>query len=477
MRRFFLTTFSFLMALSLQAKVELPSIFSDNMVLQQKQDVAVWGKASGKKLTITPGWTKKKTVVTPDQDGKWFVRIPTPEAGGPYEITFDDGQKLTLHNVLVGEVWFCGGQSNMEMPMKGFEAQPVENAAGPIMRAKASVPIRICSIPNQKAAAPLSECKGSWKENLPETVASTSAVAYFFALRMQEILEVPIGLLISDWGGSVIEAWMSREVIENQFPGEFDTSYLDGGDVKSRKNAETVCALYNAMVAPLVPFSFKGMIWYQGESNRRLPEQYTRLQVAYVQMMRDLFQNPEAPFYFVQIAPYPYGKYGDLFTSGYFYEAQQKAQAQIPHSGIVPTVDLGAANTIHPPKKQEIGDRLAYLALVNDYGRKGINPVAPTYKSVEFKGAEAIVSFDVDRLGLSPMKTAIGGFELAGEDRVFHPATATVDKNTVTVTSEEVSAPLAVRYCFRNWGEGTLWNSDGIPLLPFRTDAWDDLGE
>lgn len=477
MKRVVLVTLALFAAASLQAKVELPSIFSDNMVLQQKENVAIWGTATGKKVTVTATWSKKKTVVTPDAEGKWFTRIATPAAGGPYEITVSDGEKCTLHNVLIGEVWFCSGQSNMEMPLKGFEGQPVEHGVDYILKASPKVPIRICNIRNKKAAVPLTVSEGSWKENTPANVAKTSAAAYFFACKMQEILDVPIGLLIADWGGSAIEAWLPRDLIENNFSGEFDTSFLDTGDIADRKVGSNCCVLFNGMVAPLIPFTFRGMLWYQGETNRGRPEQYVRLQTAYVKMMRELFQNPDAPFYFVQIAPYPYSQYARLFTSGYFYEAQQKTLELIPHSGMAPTLDLGSFFTIHPPKKMEVGNRLAYLALVNDYGLEGIDPVAPSYKSVEFKGAEALVAFDTDKLGLSPRMTPLDGFELAGEDRVFHPATAKADKNIVTVTSEEVCAPVAVRYCFRNWSTGTLFNAYGIPALPFRTDNWNDLKE
>jgi sialate O-acetylesterase len=475
MKRVLILSAALLAAVSLQAKVELPSIFGDNMVLQQKENVAVWGTATGKKVTISTTWSKQKTVVTPSSDGKWFARIATPQAGGPYEVTISDGEKTVLHNVLIGEVWFCGGQSNMEMPMRGWAGQPVEHSTDYILKAKPSVPIRVIKIPKRNSTRPLPLPEGSWKENTPENVGKASAVAYFFACKLQEILEVPVGIIDCDWGGSSIETWIPQETVAKEFAGEFDLSFLDkdGLDPKDHKSP---CVVYNGMVAPLVPFTFRGMLWYQGESNRGRHAQYVRLQDAYVRKMRELFQNPDAPFYFVQIAPYAYSNPRG-FKSGYFFEAQQKTLAVIPRSGMAPTVDLGNRTFIHPPKKLEVGNRLAYLALVNDYGLKGINPVAPAYQSVEFKGAEAIITVKADGPGLLPAKVPVGGFEIAGEDRVFHPATATAYKNVVTVTCDEVPNPVAVRYCFRNWGEGTLWNSDGIPLLPFRTDGWDDLGE
>ena len=310
-------------------------------------------------------------------------------------------------------------------------------------------------------------------ENRPEVVYETSATAYFFARQMYDVLQVPIGIITADKGGSTIEAWLSRDILEKEFPGEFDTSILDTGDIE-QMNVKTPTIYYNGMLSPIFPFTFKGILWYQGESNRGRHDQYVRLQTRLVQMLREEFQNPDAPFYFVQIAPHAYSN-GDNFKSGYFYEAQQKTLALIPHSGIVPTVDLGNYHFIHPPKKMEVGNRLAMLALVNDYGIKGVNPVAPSYQSVVFQDGKAIVTVQTDEVGLLPAKVPVGGFEIAGADQVFHPAEAVAYKNEVTVSSPEVSDPVAVRYCFRNWGEGSLFNASGFPLLPFRTDNWDEL--
>ena len=357
------------------AKVTLPSFFSDNMVFQQNSQAAVWGRTdSGKKVTIKPSWKSSKTVAVPDKDGNWSATIQTPSAGGPYEVVISDGEKITLHNVLVGEVWFCSGQSNMEMPMRGFRSQPVEGAADVIMSAKPDRQIRMCRINRKASLTPVTECEGSWKENTPEAVASTSATAYWFALRLQEMLGVPVGLLISEWGASTIETWMDRETISTLFSGEFDLSFLDGKELPRLKH-QTPCTLFNGQINPLIPFTFKGMLWYQGESNRYRPEQYVRLQKEYVAMMRRLFRNPDAPFYFVQIAPYRQEGEED-FTSGYFCEAQQKSLEVIPHSGMATTMDVGECGCIHPRRKKQVGDRLANLALVNDYGFKGINPVA-----------------------------------------------------------------------------------------------------
>lgn len=462
-----------ILSLPAEAKVVLPSFFSDNMVLQQKAQVAVWGSTDkGKKVVVCPSWSKKRYTAKPQSDGKWFIRIPTPEAGGPYSISFNDGDKTVIENVLIGEVWYCSGQSNMEMPMKGFGSQPVEGAVDLIISANPSLPIRMCTIKRKASLKPLDTCDGSWEENTPQAVAKTSAAAYFFALRLQKALGVPVGLLITDWGGTPIEAWMSREALEMEVPGEFDLSFLDGETMPERP-AKKPCTLFNGQVVPLAPFTFKGMLWYQGEDNRKRAEQYSRLQPAYVKMMRETFKNPDAPFYFVQIAPYKYSN-PEKFTNGFFYEMQEKTLSLIPNSGMAATVDVGEFGTIHPCKKKEVGDRLALLALTETYGVKGIEAKSPSYKSVAFEGGKAVVSMNVGPMGLSPMGQDLTGFELAGEDRQFHPASARVkDGSKLIVSSPDVPNPQAVRYCWRNWSVGTVFNGFGIPALPFRTDSWE----
>ena len=478
MRRFFLPlALALIGAFQLGATVTLPSFISDNMVLQQNTDAAIWGWTdSGKDVVITTTWTGVKFSATPDENGKWMVKLPTPSAGGPYKIFISDGSKserVELKNVLIGEVWFCSGQSNMEMPVRGFNGQPVKGSTDFILGAKPKTPIRMCTIHKRGALKPAYECEGSWTENTPEAAAVTSAAAYFFALKLQEVLDVPVGILITDWGGSTIETWMTREVISDKFKGEFNLDFLDGTELP-QQIMQTPCTLFNGQVAPLIPFTFKGMIWYQGESNRGRREQYIRLQKEYVSMMRDLFENPEAPFYFVQIAPYYYGN-PDAWDSGCFCEAQEKSLDVIPHSGMVTTLDIGEYATIHPSQKKEIGFRLAYLALFNDYGVKGVNPVAPKYESVVFEDGNATITFKNDPSGLAPGEVDLAGFEIAGADKVFHPAIGRVKGwgNKVVVSSPNVPDPVAVRYCFRNWGVGTLFNAYGIPVGPFRTDNWD----
>ena len=459
----------------LSAKVTLPPVIGDNMVLQQQTSAAIFGKAEpGKTVTVKTSWNKKKvSAVADSQTGRWLVRVQTPAAGGPYEITISDGDKTVLKDVLIGEVWFASGQSNMEMPMKGYNSQPAQNGTKYIVGAKASRPIRICNIKKHASIAVQDSCAGSWEKNTPNAVAVTSATAYFFADALQDAMDVPVGIIVSSWGGSAIETWMKRELFEKEYP-EVDLRHLDGKrPLKQRKHHEP-CMLYNGQVAPLIPFTFKGIIWYQGEQNRPNPDMYVRLQRSYVEMMRTDFQVPDAPFYCVQIAPYPYDN-GRKTHSGYFCEAQQKSVQGMKHAGYVTTTDIGEYGTIHPCRKQEVGQRLAWLALRNDYGMDAIEAIAPYSKIVEFHDGKGFVQMKVDGLGLSPMGAEIPGFEIAGPDRKFVPAKAMRDNrrnDVVVVWSDDVPEPVAIRYCWRNWSVGGLYNNFGIPAGPFRTEDW-----
>lgn len=464
-----------LSCLTAQAKVELPSVIADNMVLQRETEVALWGKAKpSHKVVVSPSWTRSKTVVTSDADGRWSAKLATPAAGGPYSITFSDGDKVVVDNVLIGEVWFASGQSNMEMPVRGFNGQPVEGSADVIFGARRDTPIRMCTVRRRVSATPLEKCDAKWLENTPDAVAATSAVAYFFALCLQNALDVPVGVLISDWGGTGIEPWMSRETLQAEFPGEVPLDHLDAPELP-KMSQYRACTLFNGMVAPLIPFTFKGMIWYQGESNRGFAELYCRLHPSYVKMMRRLWNNDRMPFYFVQIAPYCFKGSAWDNTAARLMEAQARSMEDIPHSGMVVTADIGQPWCIHPAKKKEVGQRLAALALKKDYGMPLWGAESPMLDKWEVRDdGKILLSFINNDSGLGPVNEDIEAFEVAGEDRVFHPATGRVQKGyaTILVTCPEVSAPVAVRYGFHNYAPGVFHNGAGLPLAPFRTDDW-----
>ena len=444
-------------------------------IFQQQTNAALWGKASPySKVVITTTWSKEKTVVKTGYDGKWSARISTPVAGGPYEITFNDGEKLTIKNVLIGEVWICSGQSNMAQQMKGYMGQPVEGAVDLISEADASVPIRSCNLERKMAFTPEYECAAVWYVNDPIGVAEASAVAYFFAQKIYKILRVPVGIINVSWGGTPIESWMNPELLRKEFDGEIDLSHLDNKKLPKVKPYQTAAVLYNGMLHSIIPYTAKGFLWYQGCHNRMRYEQYKRLQPAFVKMLREEWGDENMPFYFTQIAPYQYDD-PDKPYAGYMMWAQAQTLKMIPHSGMATTHDAGEKVCIHPAKKKPVGDRLAYLALANDYGIKGIDAKAPMPTGMEFKDGAALVTFECGEMGLGPINQELDGFELSGEDRVFHPAFAVVqkDRKSISVTSPEVANPIAVRYGMKNWSRATLFNNFGIPASPFRSDDWE----
>ena len=458
------------------AKVDLPPIFADNMVLQQQTDAAVWGKAKpNAKVVITTTWSKAKTVVTAGNDGKWFTRVATPVAGGPYEITFNDGEKLTLKNVLIGEVWICSGQSNMYQKMKGYIGQPTNGSVDLILDAKPFTPIRSCNVKQVPSIKPEARCECTWYVNDPVGVSEASAVAYFFAKRIYDALGVPVGVINASWGGTPIRSWMSREVLEAEFASEIDLSHYQKGELSKKKPQSCGGALYNGMLYSLIPFTAKGFLWYQGCNDRNRPELYKRLQPAFVKMLRKDWQNDKMPFYFTQIAPYQYDD--PMARNGAFMMwAQAQTLETIPYSGMATTHDAGELVCIHPANKKAVGDRLAYLALANDYGVKGIDAKAPMPKNIKFENGAAYVDFECGAMGISPINKELSGcFELAGEDKVFYPAVAMIqkDRRSIKVTSPQVTAPVAVRYGMRNWSEALLFNNFGIPASPFRSDDWE----
>ena len=461
--------------LTASAKVSLHPIFGDNMVLQRECQVRIWGEADANaKVVLKASWEKRSVshTATADSDGRWSMMVPTPQAGGPYEVRVECGaDKVEIGNVLIGEVWLCSGQSNMEMPIKGFNNQMVEESAKTIMGAKERVPIRMCTLKHFTAKTPQYACRtNGWLTNTPESVATTSATAYFFAKHLQEILEVPVGVIISAWGGTMVESWMSQQRLA-EFEG-IDLSHLANGN-KEERPQDKPAMIYNGMIAPLEPFTIKGFLWYQGESNRHNPEQYRWLMKSFAEQLREGWGSEALPFFYVQIAPYKYDG-PDMFSGAMIREAQMHNLKDIPNSGMVVTMDIGDAWCIHPAKKSEVGQRLAWLALTDTYGHKYIYSHSPVYEGVRFSGGKAYVTFDVEGLCLGPYGHNVEGFEIAGEDRVFYPAKASTQraKNSVVVHAHEVPNPVAVRYCFKNVAEATVFNNFGLPVSPFRTDDW-----
>jgi sialate O-acetylesterase len=448
------------------SKVVFPSIIGDNMVLQRQSMALLWGTATNNAtVTIQTSWNKKIYKTTAGANGKWNVSVGTPAAGGPFTISFSDGQLITLKNILIGEVWLCSGQSNMEMPVKGFRNQPILNS-NEIAANSENPNIRMFLLEKAISRTPLDTCKGSWTESNAATSRQFSAVGFQFAQMLQEKLKVPVGIIGTYWGGTPIQAWMDESSLksfpEMKIPVPGDTARLS-------PNAPT--SLYNAMINPVVGFSLKGFLWYQGESNVGIYPSYERMMQSMVGEWRKLWKNDSLTFYYVQIAPYTYGA-DTARRSAYLRETQLKASASIPNAGMAVAMDVGTQRGIHPPDKTTISKRLLYLALAKTYHKQGIVFSGPVYKSMKVDSSRINISFDFAENGLSSFGKELSNFEVAGADKIFYPAIAKITNTGITVQSDKVKEPVAVRYGFRDWVVGDLYNNEGLPASSFRTDDW-----
>ncbi|HYH56096.1 MAG TPA: sialate O-acetylesterase, partial [Anseongella sp.] len=460
-----LTALLLLLAGGAMAEIHLPAIIGSNMVLQRQSDVALWGRANANaQVVVTTSWNHRRYTAKADAAGKWRLKVQTPAAGGPYEIWFSDGKELKLTNILIGEVWVCSGQSNMEMPLKGYRNQPVLHANE--ILSKAGQPrLRLFHLERAASATELFDCTGSWEVSSALAAADFSAVGFQFGKKLQEVLGVPVGIIQSAWGGTPIEAWTDKaslvSVPDVEVP--FPSDSVPAGRLVST-------CLYNGMIAPMAGFGIKGFLWYQGEANRARPGQYAQLMEAMVKGWRKKWSNDSLPFYYVQIAPYGYP--AGAGTVPYLREAQLKALDLIPFSGMAVSTDVGNSETIHPADKTTIAQRLLYWALARAYGMEGIACQGPVYRSKEAKESKLLLKFDHAPRGLTSFDQPLSAFEIAGADRQFYPAKAVITKDGVLVHSDKVNAPVAARYAFSDRAEGRLYNTAGLPASPFRTDDW-----
>jgi sialate O-acetylesterase len=453
------------------AKVILPAFFSDGMVLQQQADAALWGWAkAGATIKINTSWNKKNYTATADGNGKWNIKLATPVAGGPHVITISDGETLTIKNILIGEVWLCSGQSNMEMPMKGFKDQPIYGSNDAVFNST-NDQIRIYTVPRAVERMTKDTTKTSfWKNANPENISNFSAVGYYFGRILQQQLKVPVALILDAYSGSPAEAFMSAESLK-AFP-EIAIPSANGTEKLSNKNATT---LYNGMIHPFAGYTIKGCIWYQGESNYERPDQYEKLFPAMVQLWRNEWGQGNFPFYFAQIAPFVYnynGTHTEKMNSAYLRDAQRKSLTAIPASGMIVLMDAGDEKTIHPFNKEIAGKRFAYLALGDTYQYKGFGYQSPLYDSLSVTGNVVTIKFKNASNGLTSYTKPLTQFEIAGADKTFYPAQAVVVRGNVQVSSPMVATPVAVRYAFKDFIVGELFSVEGYPVSSFRTDGW-----
>jgi sialate O-acetylesterase len=498
-----------------RAEVKLHGLFTDNMVLQRDTAVPVWGWADeGERVTVH---FRGQHVTTFAKGGTWMVRLGRLKAGGPDDLYVSGKNTVTLQNVLVGEVWVASGQSNMEWPMRSSENAPAHIAAS------ANPMIRLYTVPKLKADAPMDNVAAAWQDCGPATLSNFSAVAYYFARDLQRALGVPVGIIHTSWGGSPAEVWMSERVLSlnNDYKRDILEAYAGqmkkfeatlaqfvteeeqakkAGKPFNRRRPGTPwkpSTLYNGMIAPLFPYAIQGAIWYQGESNAGRAWQYRTLFADMIRNWRRDWNQGDFPFLLVQLAPFK-----DIKTEpgdsdwAELREAQALATRVLKNVGMAVITDVGEEKDIHPRKKEPVGARLALAARAIAYGERVVGS-GPTFKNMKVKGSKAILSFDNVGSGLvsrpahpadvrklrgnGPLDvtyslTAGGveeplvGFAIAGADGKFVWANAVIEDNKVVVSSPQVPKPVAVRYGWADYPVVNLWNKDGMPASPFRTD-------
>tara|TARA_B100000809_G_scaffold263627_1_gene317345 strand:- start:26867 stop:28267 length:1401 start_codon:yes stop_codon:yes gene_type:complete len=448
------------------SQTKLASFFSDHMVLQQNEKASLWGKDKPKqKIKIETSWGEIISTKT-DKAGNWIVKVQTPKAGGPYTIEIEGSDKIKLNDVFIGEVWLCSGQSNMEMTVKGNRNQPINGSQEAILNGNNNQ-IRVFTVKKNSSLTPIDNLTGDWKIASNLTIGNFSAVAYFFGNQIHKTTQVPVGLIVTSWGGSRAEAWTDQATLKEfksvKFPTEIPTKGIQ----------QTPTLLYNAMINPLVGYTIKGAIWYQGESNRKHASEYAQLMTSMVSSWRTKWNQGDFPFYFVQIAPFNY--WGET-NSAFLREAQLNTLQLLKNSGMAVTLDIGDVNCIHPREKRKVGERLAYWALAKEYGIQGIEYSGPTYKSMTVNASTVKITFDNVTNGISSYGKEVTGFEIAGEDKVFHKAKGKIEraKGVVSLNSDKVTKPIAVRYNFHNLVNASIFSTAGLPASSFRTDSWEE---
>lgn len=462
--------------------LKIPYVLRDNMVLQQNAYVNIWGWADeGSTVSVSVSWSDKQYRATAGYDNLWKVSVATPAATfSPQWVNVTCGsQSVPLENILIGEVWLCSGQSNMEMPMAGWSGQPVENSENYIKDAYLYPEVRMFMAQKISSVEPREDIRGEWWSADGGHIGEFSAAAYFFGLELSRRMNVPVGLIVPCWGGSCIECWMDREAL--LFSGLSEYS-IDQNIIKFANNSPTTCctAMYNGMIYPLRHYTINGFIWYQGCSNVSLVpvQDYSRFQQSMVTRWRKLFDRPDIPFYYVQIAPYKYAGDQDSGNAAILRERQKAAAKLVDNSAMIATCDLvyeWETGIIHPRRKAEVGQRLANLALEHWYGMGGYHSDSPDLENVFLHGASATIVLSNCSKGLHSGGgyglDNVAGFEVAGSNKVWYPASITeANGNAITVASDQVADVRYVRYLWHDYAIGYLWNSYDLPLLPFTSE-------
>lgn len=481
-----------------RADVTLPTILSDNMVIQRGMPIHIWGHADpGEQVVVTLMGDKASAVARPD--GQWQAALKPHAAGGPYSLTVTGKNTVTLSNVLIGDLWLCGGQSNMEFTLRRASNATAATAAStdPLLR--------FFKVRTAKPASPADDVRGAWVVSGPETAGAMSAVGYFFGRDLRKAEGIPIGLISSNVGGTPAQSWTRAAALAAS--PDLKRRYVDPDSANQAKHDAAIAAytmalaaakaagtkeptrpfgfwpssvLYNGMIAPLVRLPIEGVLWYQGESNSHDPEGYRALLPTMITDWRAQWNEPALPFLIVQLAPFGSHEGGDTAWAK-TREAQTETARALPHAGIAVITDVGLQDNIHPTNKEPVGDRLALLARKQVYGEKALVAEGPTYRAMRVMGSKIRVTFDNVGDGLTirggqasavPVPAdRLVGFTVAGADGKFVPAEAKiVGKDTVEISAAQVVQPSAARYGFVNFPVVNLWNKNGLPANPFRTD-------
>lgn len=443
------------------------------MVLQQNTEAKIWGTASANaQITVTPSWNGKAYKAKADSQGNWEVMVQTPKGSyKAYTVAVKgDGSSLQIKDVLIGEVWLASGQSNMEMPMRGFFNCPVEDAQEYICAPAAKDKIRMFTVPIKQSYEPLTQVDSKWEGAEPATIPGMSATAFFFAHKLNEMLDVPVGIVSCAYGGARIESWTPKEILET-YPDED----LSRETIEATHHYTRPYLAYNAMLCPVKGYTIKGFIWYQGCSNVGKHEQFVDRMSTMVSHWRECWGDKDAqlPFYMVEIAPYRYKPQQPVSYASLLRQAQHDAAKAIPNSGIVVTNDLVESyeqDNIHPARKKEVGDRLARLALNRDYGMSSVACYSPeAVKCTSMGSSELAVELTHCENGISRWME-IEGLEVAGSEGIFYPVTYAYfewGSNVLRIRSEFVFDPCEVRYGWGDFNPGNLKNCQGMPVSPF----------
>ena len=442
--------------------IRLPSVITSHMVLQQQSKVTFWGWADpGEKIIVSTSWNNTIDSVIATSDANWKIKINTPVAGGPYAITLKGKSTIVLEDIMIGEVWVCSGQSNMEWSSNQNLKQIIDE-----LPKSRNNNIRLFHVPKTASLNKQDDLEGEWKVCSPESLKGFSAIGYFFGKKLQHDLNVPIGLINASWGGTPAEVWTPADEVYNDNELKTAASLLN----KSQWWPVMPGLAYNAMIAPLTNFSIAGAIWYQGESNTGTAASYNKLFATMIGAWRKAWQI-EFPFYYVQIAPYKYGNK----NIGALLQEQQTKTLSYPNTGMTVITDLvDNIKNIHPQNKIDVANRLANWALAETYKQNIVVYKSPSFQKMEISKNKAALFFDHAPNGFITKGGAKATeFYIAGGDKNFLPADVKIEKDRIVVFHKQIKSPVAVRFGFSNTAMSNLFSKEGLPVCPFRTDNWE----